>query len=219
MKKTFILFCFTFLLSISSCKEKKTEPKWDPSGLYNVKVSINKRPLFILENDTSTIEYAHEKIMGQVFDTSVSQCCHWTFGIECPDTYELFNIRIFKYKENYYLYNSIDSMGDLQTTSHIPLTMKDKKLTVDNRNTKHVFSLIRRLGKPGSIMWSTVPGYSNRPFWMLDFTLNFSTETATGEWVLIEENENPCTKLMSNKQSREFITSEFSSITFERIGD
>ena len=100
-----------------------------------------------------------------------------------------------------------------------PLTFQNNLLTLEKGDTLTLFRLVHSRGKRGSIMWSTNPEYSNKPFRMLDMKLNFTNEGMTGEWTMIEENFNLCEKKMSNGIIRNYITSEFSTITFERIGN
>jgi hypothetical protein len=205
------------LLVISSCKEPEAEPEWNPSGLYTIDLTVTKRPPAIIEPDTSSIEYKHAFIFGEIFDTTRNLCCYWRLSKHtCPPKYTISNIRIFEFNGFYYIYNGIDSSGGKQISFHIPLTIQGNKLKISNTLDKskrsfHLYSL-------HSNMTSTAESW---PMWfdLLNFEMDSNSDgTITGSWAIMDKREF-CSTSMSNGETKNYNMAEFAELTFTRIGD
>ena len=212
-----VLILITSLLFVSSCKDdEETEPVWDPSGLYNVKVQVNRRPPCLSEGNDNP-SYKHEKMFGHIFDTTQNTCCRWALSVlDCPDSYTLFNVRIFKTDNHYFLYNGIDYFEGEQISFHIPLSLRENTLFVnpDLSEANRGF----HVGSHQSTMYTSIErGWLIR-IELLKLEITKEENKLSGTWVWREKTD-ACPTTVSNGESKEFTTSEFADITFTKIGD
>ena len=217
MHKIALILIITSLLFVSSCKDdEETEPIWDPSGLYTLDISVTSRPPAIITDD-SILQYNHQFLYSEIFDTTQTKCCYWRFSKhDCPPTYSVSNVRIFESEGQYYLYNGIDYSGGNQISFHIPLSIDDNTLRLETNIPKNEKSF--HLASLNSIMTSTAESW---PTWfdLIHFQMNkLEDGTTSGSWAIIDKSEY-CTTTMSDGSTQSYYMSEFADITFTRIGD
>tara|TARA_B110000090_G_scaffold161269_1_gene177906 strand:- start:3105 stop:3764 length:660 start_codon:yes stop_codon:yes gene_type:complete len=216
MNKILALLVASFLL-VGSCKDDdQTEPDWDPSGLYTLNLSVTGRPPAIITSD-SNLEYDHQVIYGEIFDTSQTRCCHWRLSRhDCPPSYSVSNFRVFESNGEYFLYNGIDTSDGNQISFHIPLIIEGNtiKLKPNIPKTERSF----HLASVNAMMTSTAKSW---PIWfdIINFEMTkLGNGFIIGSWAIIDKRDF-CLTTLSNGKQNSYYMSEFADITFTRIGD
>lgn len=212
------ILLFLFTLAFPSCDdEQKITPEWDPSGLYHLKIKVNGRPPAVLESDTANIYYEHTYLYGEIMDTTQNKCCHWKFSRHnCPSEYSIYNFKVFKQKNQYYLSNNIDSSDNRQLSFHIPLQFDGLTLTLTDTLRKDKRSY--HLASIHSNMTSTA---SYWPTWfdLLYFEMSLNAGgLISGQWAIMEKQES-CTTTMSNGETKEYFMTEFADVVFTKTGE
>lgn len=217
MHKIALILIITSFLLLPSCKDdEQTEPVWDPSGLYNVSIKVERHSPNIQYNGNDTLLFRHQIIRGHAFDTVQRKCCEWRLtDHNCPDNYTLYNLRIFKSGSQYYLFGKQSfSTEGIQTSFHVPLNYTKTTLSLDplivSENQIYQISSVNSMSS-SAYNW---PFY----FHFIEFNLEYNENVITGNWIA-RDMTGTCNTKMSDGSTQSYRTTEFADITFTRIGN
>ncbi len=133
MKKLVVLFV-SWLTALPACTTSETIELADYSGFYTANVDVFRRS-YVYDSPESNSIFIYQNYV----DTNENQCCNniSTTYDDCPESYILHNLEIFKFDNRFYLRNVI-TYGDNgnRTTLDFPLSERNDSLVYEIDGSK-----------------------------------------------------------------------------------